>query len=597
MDSARPIELHTDQFTKIPPGVRYRVDEVVALLPKKGTAPTSYCLERQARLYDDCQRWLSAEPSLAELGLWMLDAMQVPELRVRGAVWLTLFPTAASMKALAEAALDPSAPPGVRDQAVWSLGCRQLREHDRALLISDEAAATADEALIALCDREGPAAGATLGKLMPALRHVDSPVLFARMAKAPVVWAQALECFGDEPLARAIFDQLGSFGAADRARVLRLAVATLGAEALPLLRPLIPSAPTDDKLQMLYYVLSYGGEAELPTFEETVAGMRAPDLLRQRARWHLANPGYEPIVRGQKTARVLARIPVQDRRPRAAQAAHDLHALTKFLRHSEFYLYELWGWMVRATSDRDLARELVTAHPESQRLVRDLHLGDLASRGRVRQLQAAAQTLEGADVGAFELAIHGRPLAALELAATARLHSPELVCARVLACYRAGRPDLADRILAEDMPPSEITKSDGLDPFPGEDENWLAEHAPDERPAVTMLVRGKQALLDAAQAAPADAEADHASLDPLVAVLRRLGRGLPGSTVYLAGEFKYMNKDAIAAAVVEAGARVVSGPFPGTDYYVHGDWCLVQTIAQLERQGTRRLRRGELEGI
>ena len=58
-----------------------------------------------------------------------------------------------------------------------------------------------------------------------------------------------------------------------------------------------------------------------------------------------------------------------------------------------------------------------------------------------------------------------------------------------------------------------------------------------------------------------------------------------------------MNKRAIAAAVEKAGARLVSGPFPGTDYYVHGDWCLVQTIAQLERQGARRLRTGELEGI
>ena len=73
--------------------------------------------------------------------------------------------------------------------------------------------------------------------------------------------------------------------------------------------------------------------------------------------------------------------------------------------------------------------------------------------------------------------------------------------------------------------------------------------------------------------------------------------GLPGSTVYLAGEFKYLDKGKIAAAVEAAGARLVNGPFPGTDYYVHGDWCLVQTIAQLERQGARRLRPGELEGV
>jgi hypothetical protein len=67
--------------------------------------------------------------------------------------------------------------------------------------------------------------------------------------------------------------------------------------------------------------------------------------------------------------------------------------------------------------------------------------------------------------------------------------------------------------------------------------------------------------------------------------------------VYLAGEFKYLDKGAITRAVEKAGARLVTGPFPGTDYYVHGDWCPVQTIAQLERQGARRLRSGELEGI
>ena len=77
----------------------------------------------------------------------------------------------------------------------------------------------------------------------------------------------------------------------------------------------------------------------------------------------------------------------------------------------------------------------------------------------------------------------------------------------------------------------------------------------------------------------------------------RLGRGLPGSTVYLAGEFKYLDKGKLAKTVEAAGARLVNGPFPGTDYYVHGDWCPVQTIAQLERQGARRLRSGDLEGL
>ena len=133
--------------------------------------------------------------------------------------------------------------------------------------------------------------------------------------------------------------------------------------------------------------------------------------------------------------------------------------------------------------------------------------------------------------------------------------------------------------------------------FPGPHETWLTEHAPDARPAIGALAGGLAGVLGLAQAAPDDAEPDRATLEPLAAVVRRLGRGLPGATVYLAGEFKTLDKDAIRAAIAAAGARVVSGPFPGTDYYVHGDWCLVQTIAQLERQGARRLRPGELEGI
>jgi hypothetical protein len=169
------------------------------------------------------------------------------------------------------------------------------------------------------------------------------------------------------------------------------------------------------------------------------------------------------------------------------------------------------------------------------------------------------------------------------------------VFARALACYRAGRPDLTERILAEDLPPSEIVDDKALPAFPGPHEQWLIAH--EASPALAALANGVTGVVTSAKPAPFDAEADTPSIEATGAVVRRLGRGLPGSTVYLAGEFKYLDKSAIAAAVEKAGARLVNGPFPGTDYYVHGDWCAVQTIAQLERQGARRLRSGELEGI
>ena len=201
------------------------------------------------------------------------------------------------------------------------------------------------------------------------------------------------------------------------------------------------------------------------------------------------------------------------------------------------------------------------------------------------------------ELSALALAIHGRPLAALELAGTTRRHTPAVVVARTLGCYRAGRADLAERLLAEDLPPSELVPGDELPPFPGPHERWMAEHAPHVDPALTALVRGREAILALAKPAPANAEPVTGSLEAIVPVVRRLGRGLPGSTVYFAGEFKTMNKDALRSAVVKAGAREVHGPFPDTDYYLMGDWCLVTTIAQLERQGTRRLRSGEVEGL
>ncbi|HET9621734.1 MAG TPA: hypothetical protein VFP84_10225, partial [Kofleriaceae bacterium] len=192
--------------------------------------------------------------------------------------------------------------------------------------------------------------------------------------------------------------------------------------------------------------------------------------------------------------------------------------------------------------------------------------------------------------GALALAVWGRPLAALELAATARHHTPELACARALACYRAGRPDLTERILGEDLPPSEVTDDESLKPFPGPHERWLIERAPAHRPAVKALAEGQGAIVALAQPAAHDAEPDTPSIEPLDAIARRLGRGLAGATVYLAGELPRARRDKLVAALEAAGARLVAGPFPGTDYYVHGDACQVQTIAQLERQGARRLR-------
>ncbi len=590
-----PVKLGT--LEAIPPALRYRIQDALQIVPADGGVLEGGALERLARVIDDGEPWVGADPSLAEVGYWMIEARHAVELRRRGCIWLTRFPSAETAKRLAALVADPTTPEPVREQATWTLGYRQLRAMHPSTLWPAVAVQLADEALAKLADAATIAGKVTSEQLPHALRHVSSEMVAAIIAKAPGLWGDALECFASPPLARVLFVSIADIQARHRLRALRLVAATIGEEAVPLMISRAAEAAVDERLEMLLLAVGLGGEQHLGRLEDALAGMKFADLLRQRANWHLAHRGVVPTVRGLKIARATAVIPLADRAASCRQAADDLGALTRFARHPEAYLYAMWGWMVRGAADPVRARALVTAHPESQTLVRELYIEDLAKRGRVKQLTTAAQTLKGADLGALHLAIHGRPLAALELAATARLQTPELVCARALACYRAGRPDLTQRILAEDLPPSEITDDDSLKPFPGPHEQWMIERAPAVQPALGALAAGQAGVIGLARPAPHDAEPDRPTIEPTFAVVRRLGRGLPGSTVYLAGEFKYMNKDAIAKAVEAAGARLVNGPFPGTDYYVHGDWCLVQTIAQLERQGARRLRHGELEGI
>lgn len=574
--------------------MRYRIKDVLGLLRTGQVEAVG--LARLDRLLDEGEPWLGADQALAEVGYWMISPQHAPELRVRGCVWLTMFPSVETASRLAALVHDPATPQPVREQAIWTLGYRQARCAHPSTQWPIEAIQVADEALVKLADAATTAGKVVSEQLPQALRHVQWEGASAQFARAPGLWGEALECFASPALARVLLVCQEDIPPQHRLRTIRLVAAVLGDEAVPMMLARVGGAPIDEKLEMLFMIIAFAGEAKLGLLEDTLKGMKFADLLRQRAKWHLQNPRVVPTVRGLRVARSTAVMPAGERVAACGRAADDLGALTKFARHPEAYLYTLWGWMVRGTNDPVRARELVAAHPESQRLVRDLYMEDLARRGRVKQLSAAAQTLQGADIGALHLAMWGRPLAALELAATARLHTPELVCARALACYRAGRPDLTKRILAEDLPPSEIVDDTALPPFPGPHEQWMISHAPAARPAIAALAGGIASVVGLAQPAPHDAEGDSTSIEPIGAVVRRLGRGLPGSTVYLAGEFKYMDKDKITAAIEAAGARLVNGPFPGTDYYVHGDWCLVQTIAQLERQGARRLRNGELPG-
>ncbi|CAN5890850.1 hypothetical protein BH11MYX2_BH11MYX2_09210 [soil metagenome] len=588
---AEPVKLGS--MDAVPPALRYQLRDALGLMGDGelgGVART-----RWERVVNDGGPWIGADPSLAEIGYWMIDAKHGAELRTKGCEWLSFFPSVETVKRLAKVLTD--APATVRDAAIATLGDRQVRQRHASTKWTVETVHAADEVLEKLADAETKEGKIASDALPIALRAVQSELVAAIFAKAPGLWGNAIEAFATAPLARVLFVSLPDIAPQHRLRVLRLIAATLGEEAVPLLIARSRDAAIGERLEMLFLAISLGGEQHLPRLEEALKDMRIVDHLRKRARWHVQHRGVVPTVRGLRVARTTALMGQGERAAACVRAAEDLGALAKFERHHKAYISRMWGWMVIGAKDPALARELVGAHPESQAQVRDLYLEDLARRGRIQQLAAAAQGASGADVGALWLATCGRPFAALELAETARHHTPELVCARVLASYRAGRPDLAQRILAEDMPASEITDNAELPPFPGPHETWMIANAPTARPALAALASGMDAVLALSEPGPLDGEPDRATLEPVAAVVRRLGRGFPGSTAYIAGVFQVRDRALIERSVVAAGARLVAGPFPGTDYYVFGDVVPVQIVAQLERQGARRIRPGELEGV
>jgi hypothetical protein len=588
----------------VPPALRHRLAQVIELgqLPASGTAFEGAVQARFAQLAADGEPHFGAEPQLAELGYWMIEPGRADELRGAGCRWLVQFPSVETVRRVAAVALDAAAAPAVRDQAIAMLGARELRARHPAVVWPAEAVQLADEALVRIASAAAAAGRITSEALPEALRHVASDGIAAVFARAPGLWGEALECFASPPLARVLAVSIEDIPPQHRLRAVRLVAATLGEEAVPVLLAKTSRVAPGEQLEILFLAIAAGGEAHLGRLEDAVRGARQPALLRARARWHLQHPGVVPTVRGLRVARTTATVPAAERAARTQRAADDLGALTAYERHSEAYVYTLWAWMVRATGDPARARELVCAHPSSAALVGALHLEDLARRGRVRALVRAAHGLDAVDTGALLLAIWGRPLAALELAAAARRHTPELACARALACFRAGRPDLADRIVADDLPPAEVTDDAGPAPFPGPHERWLIERggpqAQPSSPALAALAGGCDAIAALAQPAPHDAEPDAPAIDAVLAVARRLdrslGRGLAGATIYVAGELAPGRRDQLAAAVAAVGARLVDGPLPGTDFFVAGDACPAPVIARLERQGVRRLRAREL---
>src|SRR5438270_471678 len=67
----------------VPPAVRYRVTDVLALLPTDGGELEGVSRERLARVLDDGEGWIGADPTLAEVGYWMIEPRHASEHRLR----------------------------------------------------------------------------------------------------------------------------------------------------------------------------------------------------------------------------------------------------------------------------------------------------------------------------------------------------------------------------------------------------------------------------------------------------------------------------------------------------------------------------------
>jgi hypothetical protein len=157
----------------VPPALRYRIKDVLGLLPASGQPLEGVALERMSRLTDDGEPWLGADPSLADLGYWMIGAKHSVEMRRRGCIWLTMFPSVTTVERLAALATDSTTTAPVREQAIWSLGYRQARALHPATRWPSEAVQLADDTLMRLAGAATTAGKIASEELPLAMRHVQ----------------------------------------------------------------------------------------------------------------------------------------------------------------------------------------------------------------------------------------------------------------------------------------------------------------------------------------------------------------------------------------------------------------------------------------
>jgi hypothetical protein len=432
-----------------PPRVSPRVFRAVGRLVQRRTFGLEYELAGAMRaITRDHEPELSRFPALSRVGLAMLARDRSPEERRQACVWLTLFPSDEMVQALARVLLDDAEPVELRSQAAWSLGFRQAQERHEAILWPATAVARANDALVAAWDR---GLGATLPLLAGACRHVDDPRLFEWMREHLDVAWPALEAFGDEALARALLQRLGTIPDEHVHRAIRLAAHLLGAEAAAPLVDFAREAPYAASLECLFAAVGVGSAAALEGLDARIAAMAFPAPSRARREVCLASPGANLHVRALRIARTTATLDPQARRDACVAACADFARLAAADAINEAYLHAMWRHVSYGARHDGPSVLACVAH--SPRALAELPaLGEpyvvaLCRAGRFDEAArvAAEQGLQG--IAAWEAARHGQPFTALRLAVAAPERTVWSTAGEALASFLAGRIDLAQAAL------------------------------------------------------------------------------------------------------------------------------------------------------
>jgi hypothetical protein len=540
--------------------------------------------------YTQGERELSASRSLEDLGYDLLDKENDEDVRVFGCVWLTLFPSREMVFTMRRIALDPAEPIALRDQATWTLGFRQLQARHDALYWSPEIVRIADDALLALWRDSTREGSPLLSQLLPACRHVASEALLDAFAEDPVRAAPALEAFATPKLARAVLEKLHEIPSEHSLRAVRLTGHALGAEAAPALLAYAAreDAPIAAKVGALFTALAVDAPRARPAVEAFIATQTFDRVHRARLAWHDAHPhaSAHPIVRMLTIARTTATIAPEDRAARCLEASRELVDLAAIEPFNEAYLYAMWRHVAYRSRDRTQIRACVESHEDSLDAAPHLvspYLEALAASGRFDKLAQVATKQARPDEATWLLATHGRPFRALAMRKLAPRSTPSAIAGQALALFLCGRPDLADLTLSVEKPCCDF----GSEDFPGEEERWRMEHAPDTASAIRACAGGMPVLLTSIRGAEEPADPDIMDFSLVTNLERALRRDLSGATVCIIGRF--VEAHAIEAALVAKGARVVSAPFPGTEYFVAAPDADASAIGKLTGMGARKL--------